>query len=116
MFSRIDRVNSLIRDEISIIIAREVKDPRIRMVTITSVETTKDLSLSKVFFSSVTEENKEELIKGLESASGFIRKCLKKNLVLKRIPQLAFVYDSSAEYGDKINNILKSLKDENAEK
>jgi len=115
MFNRIDRINALIRDEISIIITREIKDPRINIVTITSVKTSRDLSTSKVFFSSVNKGNKDEISEGLESAAGFIRKSLKKKLDLKRIPMLTFIYDSSMEYGDKIQNILKTLEDEKTE-
>ncbi len=112
MVSRIDRINSLIRAEISNIISREIKDPRINLISITYVKTTRDLSLSKVYFSSLRDSDSEEILKGLESASGFIRKCLKKRLDIKRIPMLVFAHDSSMEHGDKIQKILKNLKDE----
>lgn len=115
MFNRLDRINSLIRNEISIIISREIKDPRINIITITSVKTCKDLSLSKVFFSSVNEGDKDKILEGLNSASGFIRNSLKKKLALKRIPVLTFIYDSSMEYGDRIEKILKTLNDEKSE-
>ncbi|MBI5376862.1 MAG: 30S ribosome-binding factor RbfA [Candidatus Schekmanbacteria bacterium] len=113
---RTGRLNVLFREEISTIILREVKDPRIGFVTITSVDVSADLSLAKIYFSAITEEsNREKIVKGLQSAAPFIRSSLKKKLSLKRIPMLEFIYDMSLEYGDRIDKILKNLKDEDSE-
>jgi len=112
-YKRVDRVNDLIQAELSDILLKETKDPRIGFITITSVETTDDLSHAKVFVSIMGEEKEKDLaIQGLRSASGYIRLRLKKRVKLHRIPQIEFVYDSSIEYGDRINKILQKLREE----
>lgn len=112
-YKRIDRINEVILEEISDILLKEIKDPRIGFVTLTGVKTSDDFSHARVSVSIIGEEDKREsAIKGLKSASGFIRLLLKKRMSLRRIPDLEFVYDSSIEYGDRINKILHKLKDE----
>ncbi|OGL41756.1 MAG: ribosome-binding factor A [Candidatus Schekmanbacteria bacterium RIFCSPHIGHO2_02_FULL_38_11] len=112
-YKRVDRINELILEEISDILLKEIKDPRIGFVTITGVETSVDLSYAKVSVSIIGEQEKRESgIEGLKSASGYIRLLLKKRISVRRIPEIEFVYDSSIEYGDRINKILQKLKNE----
>jgi ribosome-binding factor A len=110
-YKRIERVNEFIQEEVSDILFKEIKDPRIGFITITAVETAYDLSHAKIFVSIMEEEKeREETIRGLRSATGYVRLRLKKRTKLRRIPEIEFVYDSSIEYGDRIDRILHELK------
>lgn len=93
----------------------EVKDPRIGMVTVTGVKLSQDIRRARIFYNvGKTEDDSliRETQKGLESASGFIRSSLASNLNLKRTPEIVFVYDKTLDYGEKIDKILKDLKEE----
>lgn len=99
------------RHEIADILLRKVKDPRVSGVSITDVEVTDDLRNAKVFVSTygVTATN-EEVLKGLKSASSFIRAEIMRRLQIKRIPELVFKVDTSIERGVRIMEILEDLK------
>ena len=92
-YRRTDRLMTLFREEISEIIMRRVKDPRVRDVTVTWVEVKEDLSSAVVHFYVRDESRKEEVQKGLESASRYIRHVLLKTLSIKRVPELSFEFD-----------------------
>lgn len=110
---RSDRVADLIKAELSDILLKEVRDPRIGAVTITGVELTPDLRWAKIFFVRMGEDtSSRELQEALEKASGFIKRELGKRLQLRYIPSLTFVYDRSFEYGDKIERLLSQVKQE----
>lgn len=110
-YKRKDRVGDLLHHEISQLLLKGIKDPRIGFVTITGVDVSDDLKEAKVYYSVVgTEEEKKETQKGLKSAEGFIRSSLRKVLDLKHIPNLHFRFDGSIEYGDKIDRLLKEIK------
>lgn len=115
-YKRKDRVGDLLHHEISQLLLKEIKDPRIGFVTITGVEVSDDLKEAKVYYSVVgTEEEKKAAGKGLMSSAGFIRNELRKVLDLRYIPNLTFRFDSSIEYGDKIERLLKEIKTEEEE-
>ncbi|MEG1743414.1 MAG: 30S ribosome-binding factor RbfA [Clostridia bacterium] len=107
---RQDRLNEQIQSEV-VNILRAVKDPRVSgaFVSIISVNITKDLSLAKIYFS-VIDADVAEVKKGLDSAVGFIRSSLAKNLNLRITPKLVFVNDDSAEKAIRISEILKEIK------
>ena len=98
---RIEKVNELVRAEISQLLQRETKDPRLTgYISINSVDTTPDLRHAKVMVSCLCEEEKKkEILDALHSASGFFRTELAKNLKMRRVPELHFVWDSSIERG-----------------
>ena len=109
---RIAKVDSLLQAEISDIIRKEIKDPRIGFVSITQVEVSKDLHVAKVFISMYgDEESKKKTLDGLISASGFIHNELRKRLRIKFIPEIAFKVDTSIEYGVYISKVLEELKE-----
>ena len=92
-FKRSDRIADLIKVEISEILYKEVKDPRIQGITVLNVMLTPDMKKADIFISktnSFNEIDQEELKKGLEKAKGFIRKKLSQNLNLRRIPEIFF--------------------------
>ena len=96
-FKRSDRISDLIKVEISNILSFEVKDPRIRGITVLRVELSSDMKNSFIFFSSDNSFNdldSEEILVGLEKAKGFIRKKLSNNLNLRRTPEIYFKEES----------------------
>ena len=93
---KVERVNSLLEKEISAILMTEVKDPDIRLVTVTKVSTTNDLSYAKVYVTVMKEEKKEETLKALKDARGFIRRELMDRVELRHIPELQFLYDEES--------------------
>lgn len=110
-YKRADRVSDLLKKEIAQMLLKEIKDPRIGFVTITDVKVSDDLRFASVFFSIVGSDRElEETTRGLNSASGFIKKKLGKRLRMRYIPNIVFKFDSSLEYGSHIDSILKNLK------
>lgn len=115
-FQRADRVADLIKAEISDILLRQIQDPRLRNVTVTDVEVTRDLHLAKVFFVRLGEsECSEDTRKGLQSAAGFMRRELGKKVQLRYVPELMFIYDESFAYGDRIERLLDEVRTEKEE-
>ena len=110
-YSRADRVGDLIRKEIAnILLHGDVKDPRVGFITITIVKMSKDLRNAKVYFSLIgSSEEAAECVKGLTSASGYIRRRLAKTLDLRAIPTIRFFYDDSIEYSSHIADVIKEV-------
>jgi ribosome-binding factor A len=107
---RIGRVGEQIKKELSVILQTELKDPRIGFVTVTGVEVTNDLSQAKVFLSVLgDDQQKEETLKALAKGSGFIRSELGRRVRLRHTPELIFKFDTSIEYGGRIEQLLQEL-------
>lgn len=111
-YKRAVRVNDLLREEIALIVMRRIKDPRVGFLTVTGVEVTEDLKIARVFISVLDRAHSEETLSVLNSASGFIRSELSKKVKMKFIPQLEFLVDSSIDYGDRIDALLKQIKED----
>ena len=109
-YKRSARVSDQIKEEIAEILMRKIKDPRIGFVTVTDVELADDLRNAKVFVS-VIGNDRAATLKGLESASAFIRTELGRRLRLRFIPELLFRYDDSAERGAHIMELLNEVDD-----
>jgi ribosome-binding factor A len=104
---RVGRVSEQIKKELSQIIQAEMKDPRIRFLTVTAVETTNDLSMSKVYLSIMgTEDEKQATLQALASGRGYIRTELAKRIRLRITPELQFVMDASMDYSERIEQLL----------
>ncbi|MBA7644813.1 Ribosome-binding factor A [subsurface metagenome] len=114
MAHRVERLNKLFRREISNLLQRQVKDPRLgSFIIVTSVDTSADLRHAKVFVSCMSsEEEKQKILKVLTSASGFFRKELNDNLKLRRIPELSFHWDDSIERGDHLLRLIDQVGSE----
>ena len=109
--NRSHRVGDQILREISNLLLRKVKDPRLRGVTLTDVRMTKDLKRAFVYYSLFgRDEQKEQAQAGFESAKGFIRKEIGERLHLKYVPDIQFRYDISLEYGQKMERLLEKLE------
>ena len=111
MAHRIERVNNLIRREISELLQRQVKDPRLgNFVAITDVSTSPDLKYAKVFVSCIDgNQEKQEILAVLTSASGFFRNELAKRLRLRHIPELNFKWDDSIERGAHLSELIDAV-------
>ncbi|NBI43926.1 30S ribosome-binding factor RbfA [[Haemophilus] felis] len=108
-FSRADRVAQELQKEIAIILQREVKDPRIGMVTVSDVEISRDLAYAKVFVTFLFDEDEvavERGLSGLNNASGYIRTLLGKAMRLRIVPELRFMYDQSLVEGMRMSNLV----------
>ncbi|OQA15841.1 MAG: Ribosome-binding factor A [bacterium ADurb.Bin363] len=109
-FNRTDRLNKLIKEELSLIIQR-LKDPRIGFLTILDVEVTKDISLARIYVTVYGDSStRTKTMEALENATGFIRGELANQIRIRAIPELRFIYDESEEVRERIETILKSVK------
>ena len=108
---RIERVNELIREEISELIRREVKDPRLdSFISVTEVVTSPDLRHARVFVSIMgTDEEKQQVEKGLIAAKGFLRRELGERLTLRYTPELVFQLDDSIERGSRLLQLINEV-------
>lgn len=111
MAHHIERVNSLIRQEISELLQRQVKDPRLgNFIAVTEVAASPDLKYAKVFVSCLgTEAEKQGALRALASAAGFFRRELAKRLKLRHIPELSFRWDDSIERGDRLLRLIDQV-------
>jgi ribosome-binding factor A len=109
---RLDRVNQLIKEEISLLLQRELKDPRLGFVTVTDVVVSKDLRTGKVYVSVLgTDEQWQASLAALESARGFIRNWLAPRLRMRAVPHLTFHADRSMAHAAHIQSVLERLRE-----
>lgn len=108
---RLDRVNQLIKEEISYLIQRELKDPRLGFVTVTEVDVSRDLRAARVYVSVLgTEAEWRASLKALANARGFIRNWLAPRLHIRAIPDLTFYPDRSMTHAAHIQTLLEELR------
>jgi ribosome-binding factor A len=111
------RVGDLLQREISHILERELKDPRVGFLTITRVELSDDLKWARVFYSVYGNDKERQMSQeGLQSATGFIKRLLGERTRLKYLPDIVFLFDDSLAKGREIQSILDDLKDEEGPK
>ncbi|SES85991.1 30S ribosome-binding factor RbfA [Thalassotalea agarivorans] len=112
-FSRTDRVGQQIQKEVAMIIQREVKDPRLGMVTVNAVEVSRDLAYAKVFvtFLVIEEQDYAQAVSILNEAAGFIRTLLAKRIKARIMPELRFEYDASLAEGVRMTNLVNQAVD-----
>lgn len=109
---RPERVQEALRQEISMIIHHEIKDPRIGFLTVTRVELTKDLRYAKVYFSVLGEvKDKKNALHGLNSAKGYIKGLLADKIKLRFMPELDFRIDNTFEQISEIRDLLDKVKE-----
>ena len=109
-FKRTDRISEEVKKELSSVI-RELKDPRIPMMTsVVKVDVTNDLRYAKAYISVMgTDEQKKDAIKGLTAAAGFVRREIGSRIKLRCVPEFSFVIDTTIEYGAHINQLLNDI-------
>lgn len=114
--SREQRLGELLKKEIASIIQLKVRDDRIGFVSVTGVEVSGDLSYAKVYISTFgSDRDRQNSIKGLQHATGFIKKELGRTIKLRQMPKITFIDDKSIERGDRILQKLKELEQERSE-
>ena len=116
-FSRSRRVGELIQRELATMLTREVKDPRLALVSITAVDVTRDLGLAKVFYTVINSDHDTTDVKeGLQKASGFLRYELGQRIKLRIVPRLEFRYDESVIHGAQLTQLIDSAIDDDQQR
>ncbi len=103
------KLGDQIQRELSDLLARELRDPGVGMVTITSVDVSPDFSHAKVFFTILEKEKLQDTVHGLRRAAGFLRSQLARRIKLYTTPELRFEYDESVERGDRLSRLIDSV-------
>jgi ribosome-binding factor A len=110
-YQRSDRVADLLVEMISELLRQEIQDPRVATVTLTGAKVSKDLRHARMYFSILGgQADKQEVLAGLKSATGFIRSRVGRELKLRYVPTLEFVYDESEDEAARIEELLKQVK------
>jgi len=113
MTMRSNRVGEQMKKELGDIISLKLKDPRIGFVTVTDVEVTGDLQQATVYISVLGDETqRENTLKGLAKAKGFIRSEIGSRIRLRKTPDLVFEFDESIDYGNRIETLLRSVNEQ----
>jgi len=107
---RPQRLGDLIQRELSGLIRLELRDPRVGMITITSVDVSPDMSHAKVFFTILEKDKLEDTLHGLKRSAGFLRSQLARRISMYTTPELRFAYDESVERGDHLSRLIDSTK------
>jgi len=114
---RSERVADLVREEISEMLVRTIKDPRIGFVTITRVTVTDDCRSARIYYSVVgSPDEREQSLEGLNSAKGYIRRELGHRMKLKYTPEIVFQFDPSVEYAVHMGELIHHLQEEREKK
>ena len=115
MSIKTERIGSNLVKEISYILATEIKDEDIKFVTVTDCKVTNDLSFAKVYFINNNEVETKIVERELNNASGYFRTMLADRLDIRHTPEIKFIYDESIEYGKKIEAIIDSIHEKEAQ-
>ena len=107
---RPQKLGDLIQRELSQLLQRELRDPRVGMITLTGVDVSPDFSHAKVFFTCLNREHLQDATEGLRRAAGFLRSQLAKRIQMYTTPELRFLYDESVERGDHLSRLIDSTK------
>ena len=108
---RPQKLGDQIQREVSDLLMRELRDPRVGMITITSVDVSPDLSHAKIFFTLFDKDKLEDTLAGLKRAAGYLRSQLARRIKLYTTPELRFEYDESVERGDRLSRLIDSTKE-----
>jgi ribosome-binding factor A len=113
---RLQRIADRIRQELSEMLVREISDPRLELIYVTDVKVDKELAYADVFVSAVEgHERSKDVLSGLESASGFIRRTLAGRVELRVFPRLRFHWDPTPENSDHVERVLAELREKKKE-
>jgi len=112
---RLQRIADRIRQELSEMLIREISDPRLQQIFVTDVRVDRELAFADIYVSAVEGvERSREVLAGLKSASGFLRRVLSQRVELRTFPRLRFHWDPTPENADQIERLLAELKDKEA--
>jgi ribosome-binding factor A len=108
---RPQKLGDLIQRELSELLQRELRDPRVGMITITSVDVSPDMSHARLFFTLLEKDKLEDTLSGLKRSAGFLRSQLAKRIKMYTTPELRFEYDESVERGDRLSRLIDSTRE-----
>ncbi len=115
-YSRSDRVGGLIKETMAELLQKQINDPRLAGVTITGVKMSRDLRIAKIYFATPEGEDAgHKAVDGFERARGFVKRELAQRLGLRYMPDLKFFYDTSIDYSARIEKLLKTVKQNDAD-
>ena len=110
-FQRSDRVGDLLLRALADLLTREIRDPRVQSINLTGIKVSKDLRHARIFFSVFGADiNRDDALAGLKRATGFIRSRLGKELSLRFVPSLEFIYDETEAEAQRIESLLKTVR------
>jgi len=110
-FQRSDRVGDLLLRALADLLTREIRDPRVQSINLTGIKVSKDLRHARIFFSAFGADiNRDDALAGLKRATGFIRSRLGKELSLRFVPSLEFIYDETEAEAQRIESLLKTVR------
>lgn len=115
-YTRSQRLGEQIRRELSVLIQNEVKDPGLGMVSLTAVKLSRDLSHATIYCSVMNADEKEDSIKALNRASGFLKKKLASQIHSRIVPALKFIFDESLERGTHLTELINAARKDDAAK
>ena len=115
LLHRVERIQERVREEVSQMLATEVRDPGVGLVTVTRTKVTGDLSLARVYWTILGDAaERKKTQQALERAAGFVRHLLAERLSLRRVPEVKFIYDQSVAAQDRIEQIIQEIHAEEA--
>ncbi len=115
-FARSDRVGGQVQKVMAELLQKEIKDPRLDRVTITGVRMSRDLKIAKIYFTTPSGDDAHAAaLAGFDRARGFVKRELAHRLGLRYMPDLKFFYDESIDYGERIERLLKSVKQDDTD-
>ncbi len=116
-FSRNQRLGNQVLRTLSELLRFEVKDPRLEMLSLTSVDLSRDLSVARVYFSLLDpDQDAKPVLEALNKASGFLRRSLGQQIKIRHVPELRFAHDDSAEYAHHISSLIDGALDQDTDK
>jgi ribosome-binding factor A len=108
--NRPQQIGEVIRAEMSDLLLREVRDPRVQLVSITEVEVSPDLKYARIYFSRLgSDEERQETLKALQGATPYLRRLLAGRLTIRSAPEIEFRLDSSLAHGERVMRLLNEL-------
>lgn len=116
MAHRLEKVAHLIKEEISLIFLQKLQDPKLGLMTITSVKVTPDLKIARIYVSIYEKDKRETVMKKLDDLKGIIRSKLAGRINLKFVPELNFYLDDTLDYVEKMEGIFKKIREDDIEK
>jgi len=112
---RVERIQEQVREEVSQMLATEVRDPGVGLVTVTRAKVTGDLSLARIYWTIIGDAaERKKTVKALERATGFVRHLLAERLSLRRVPEVKFIFDESVAAQARIEEIIQEIHAEDA--
>jgi ribosome-binding factor A len=112
MSHRIDKIEHLIKEEISLIFLYKMDDPALSLITITNVKVSPDLKMVKIYLSVFDKEKRELVLEKVKASTGYIRSELAQRIRIRYVPELRFFIDDTIDYVEKIENLIKKIHDD----